>query len=512
MIRGAIVVLFFAALISVALAMAGDPGHATLNWVHVRVDTSATVAAIVIGLLTFLAVVFWRLVLWIAEAPKRTARARAESRRRQAADVLTRGFLAIASGEGAEARRCAQRATELADDTPALVRILSAQSAEAAGDLASAQAAYSAMLGFPEMRLVGHRGLMGIALQQGDKAQALKHAQDAFDLAKTARWAWRALFEARLEAGQWSEALALVEGALKRKIVTPLAAERARAALLAANAAALEQMADPKLKDQALDAATRAAKLSPAFAPGAVMAARLLAEAGKTGRAEDVIEAAWAAAPHPALWLAWRDLRNHETPHERAVRVQSLIDRNPEHRESKILRVEQAMLDGDPAGLDAAVAALANEAPTQRLCGLMARAAHAAHRPDDASAWVARGSAAPQEPDWSDLDPEGRAFEYGLADWTRLVSTWTETGELLHPRFERRERTLSDLPELPSSYEASAPFVTAVETGGVFMAPLPDDPGAFDEALTGPAPEPPAPPRRAGRGRARSLGKGSGSV
>ncbi|MDO9222470.1 MAG: heme biosynthesis protein HemY, partial [Caulobacter sp.] len=113
-------------------------------------------------------------------------------------------------------------------------------------------------------------------------------------------------------------------------------------------------------------------------------------------------------------------------------------------------------------------------------------------------AWITRGAAAPQEPDWSDLDPEGRAFAYRPEDWTRLVATYGETGELIHPRLERRERGISDLPELPVSYVESTPFLSAAE-GDASRMPIPDDPGVID---FGPPPggdlppRPPAPRRR----------------
>jgi HemY protein len=298
-IRGVLVFLAVVAVFVVAVALSGDPGRATLLWLGWRLDTSATVAALMIGILSLLAVTFWRLALWLAEAPRRTALARAENRRRQAADMLSRGFLAVASGEAADARRWAQKAADSSDESSALVRLLAAQSAEAVGDLEAARAAYTAMLSFPEMRLVGWRGLTAIAAAQGDKAAALKHAEEAFAQARTGRWAWRTLFEARVEAGQWREALDLVDTAQQRKILKPPVADRARAALLSATAAAFESDADPKLHDQAVDLAVKAAKLSPGFAPGAVIAARLLGEAGKLGRAQDVIEHAWETAPHP---------------------------------------------------------------------------------------------------------------------------------------------------------------------------------------------------------------------
>jgi HemY protein len=153
----------------------------------------------------------------------------------------------------------------------------------------------------------------------------------------------------------------------------------------------------------------------------------------------------------------------------------------------------------------AAARLLPEEALTARVAGLMSRVAYANSEPDEARAWIARGAAAPQEPDWSDLDPEGRAFAYARDDWARLTVGYAETGELIHPRFERRERTMSELPELPSAYAESTPFVRAAETGGALM-PIPDDPGigpgGFDAPLPpeggsgGPAPRRNASARR----------------
>jgi HemY protein len=387
-------------------------------------------------------------------------------------DALSRGFLAAAAGDGSEARRLAQQAAELVEDAPALVRILAAQAAEAAGDAAATQAAYAAMLGFPEMRLAGHRGLMQGAIAQGDHEAALRHAK-----ARTSRWAWRALLESRLEGGDWAVALELVQDAMERKIVSPISAERARAALLAASAASLEASPNPALRAQALDFAAQSARLDPGFPPGTVIAARLHIAGDKPARAEPLIEQAWKARPHPALYFLWRDLKTAETPKARAARLGDLAALNPEHRESRFVAAEQALLARDPAAAQAAVDAMAAGQPDARLCGLMARIANAAGRADEARVWMARGLAATQDPDWTDLDPAGRAFTYAPTDWARLVSTYAETGELIHPRLERRERVMSELPELPAPYEPGAPYPSP----GATLDPAPYDPGPEDD-------------------------------
>ncbi|WP_304163896.1 heme biosynthesis protein HemY [Phenylobacterium aquaticum] len=485
MIRAALAVVLVLAISVAVLALAGEAGHASIVWMGWRADLTAAALALITLIGALAALVFWRLLLWVIEAPRRAERARAETRRRQAGEVLTRGFLAVAAGDGIEARRLAAKAADLAEDAPGLVRVLAAQAAEAAGDTIAAQAAYSAMLGFPEMRLAGHKGLMQLAQAQGDRATALRHAEQAYGQARTARWAWRALLEAKLAEGDWDAARDLVKGALDRKIVSPIVAERGRAALLAASAAGLETAPEAKARAQAADFAAEAAKLQPGFAPGVVMAARLLAAQGKPTRGAQAIEAAWKVAPHPALWLAYRDLKTSETPPQRAERLGDLAALNPTARESRILAVEAALTGGDPVRAAEAARALEAEPVTARIAGLMARVAFAGGRPDEARVWMARGVSAPREPDWSDLDPEGRAFAYQPGDWARLVTSFAETGELIHPRHERRERVMSELPELPISYADPAPLLAA--DGGA-QAPYPIDEGHYEDD------EPPPPP------------------
>jgi HemY protein len=460
MIRAAVVLILLAAAAVAALALTDDPGQASLVWLGWRADTTAAAAVLIALAFGLVAAVVWRTVLWILDAPRRAERARADGRRRQANEVLTRGFLAVAAGDGSEALRLSKKAAEVAADAPGLVRVLAAQAAEAAGDVAQAKAAYTAMLGFPEMRLAGHKGLMQLAAGQGLRETALRHAQEAYGEARTARWAWRAILESRLEAGAWESGLELVKSALDRKIVPPVVAERARAALLAASAAQLEHAPEPKARGLAQDQAVEAARLQPGFAPGVVMAARLLAADGKVGRAAAALETAWRAAPHPALWLAYRDLRTDETPRERGQRLGQLAAVNPAHRESLFLYVEQALVVGDAPAARAAAKALEAEPVTARIAGLMARAAYAAGDIDEARLWLAQGMNAPPEPDWSDLDPEGRAFAYHASDWARLVITFAETGELIHPRHERRERSLRELPDLPLAYADTGPMLT----------------------------------------------------
>ena len=262
---------------------------------------------------------------------------------------------------------------------------------------------------------------------------------------------------------------------------------------MAASAASRELSGEPKALDDALELATQAAKLRLDFTPGVLTAVRRLVAEGRAQRASQLIEQAWKERPHPGLAMAFRDLNTSETPRERARRLASLAQIHPGHHESQMLLVEQALLAGSVTDARAAARALDRPEASARVCALMARVALAAHDSDEARGWITRAAAAPVEPDWSDIDPEGRAFAYGSGDWSRLVSHYAETGDLIHPRLERGERVLSELPNLPVAYTASAPFYTA-DKAGVIAAPIPDDPGPDDDDASLSAPRPTASP------------------
>ena len=154
-------------------------------------------------------------------------------------------------------------------------------------------------------------------------------------------------------------------------------------------------------------------------------------------KAASLIEKAWAAAPHPALAVAYRDIFSGETDKVRAKRMGALVKTNPDHRESVILKAEEALHSGDGVTAWSALSPLMQVGePSARLCLLAAQAEAMLKNPADAAVWTECAATAPSEPDWADLDPEGDAFAYSDQDWRRLVFSYGESGELIHPRFE----------------------------------------------------------------------------
>ena len=265
-IRGILILVALAAVVAAAFVLAGEPGRASVEWLGWRVDMTAAAAALAIIIGAFLAVGLWRLALWIVETPAPPGRSPApDLRRRRGLEALSAA--ASSPPPPATAPRPAaspSRRASWSRTRPALVRILAAQAAEAAGDPAAAQAAYADMLGFPEMKLAGHRGLMQAAAAPGDHEAALRHAKAAYGLARTSRWAWRALLETASKAATGPRRSSSSQGGPRAQDrLADQRRARPRRPALPPPPPAWRPTPGPAARAQALDYATQSARLDP---------------------------------------------------------------------------------------------------------------------------------------------------------------------------------------------------------------------------------------------------------
>jgi len=434
------ILIFLAALAAVLLYVGNDPQlvlASTATSGPLQFDPLKLSWQFVIGLVTFGIVgliALWSLLEWFWRLPKRVKSGVGLRRRNQALDAMEEALIAGAEGDVSKARKKAEKARALIGSED-LGRMVSAQAAEACGDSEEAITQYKAMLGSERTLATGQRGLAQQLLTAGDLPGAIEHASRAFGDNKNARWAFDVLFQAQVADHQWAAALETLETGAKRKHIDKDMARRRRAVLLTAEA---DRLSDSGKIDSAMDMAVTAAQDAPEFSPAVGLAAKLLGQKGGTKKAGQLIEKAWAKAPHPALSLAYRDIHAGESAKARAKHLRNLTKTNPSHRESILLDVEELLSAGDAVAAWSTLSPLVSgETPSARLCTLAAKAEAMLNNPQDARIWMERAATAPAEPDWSDLDPEGDAFDYTDQDWRRLIFTYGEKGELIHPRYER---------------------------------------------------------------------------
>ena len=349
--------------------------------------------------------------------------------------------------------------------------MVSAQAAEACGDNEEAITHYKAMLGSDRTLATAQRGLAQQLLAQGDLNGAIDHASKAYADNKNAAWAFDVLFQAQVSDHQWQAAVQTLELGEKRKHIERDISRRRRAVLQTAEADRLEGAGQA---EAALDLAVSAAQESPEFAPAVGLAAKLLNQKGGTKKGAQLIEKAWGKAPHPALALAYRDIFAEATPKAKAKHMRNLYKANPTHRETILLQIEEALKSNDAVTAWSALSPMvAQGTPSARLCTLAAKTETMLKNTQDARVWIERAATAPAEADWSDLDPEGEAFDYVDQDWRRLVFSFGKDGELIHPRFESGAARKKPLEILTDVKPVPAPQKTD-ELGDVDTADLAD--------------------------------------
>ena len=455
-----LVVAVFAAL--AAVSVASQPGVVMIEWFGTRIETTALFGLLAVTLLVAFLLPLLRFLMLLLDAPGRLGKANERAKRKKGQEALALGLIAAEAGEFEDARKHAERAENLIDE-PRLANLLEARAAEVSGDVAGAERAYSGMLSNEDTELLGRKGLLASALKRGDRAAAMSHAEAALKLSKTSTWPFTTLFELKVQAGEWDDAIDALEEGEKRNLVQPRVAMRRRAVLLTASAAREDR--EGKL-DRAIDKVEKAVRMSPGFAPAAALASRLMVDDGKIWKAASILEEAWEASPHPAIAHAYRDIKNDETAAERAKRMGTLVELKPEHRESKILAAELAIERKDWNAAWVALEDAFRENPSSRIAAFFAVVCRGKGDEVGARNWLAQAAVAPREPDWSDLDPEGPAFMYDDADWARLVYVYGDAGQLIHPRMERGGKdagagSVLALPparqEAPSVVNADAP-------------------------------------------------------
>ena len=130
------------------------------------------------------------------------------------------------------------------------------------------------------------------------------------------------------------------------------------------------------------------------------------------------------------------------TPNVLEARLKNLITANPDHRESRILDAELAMQSRSWLNAVKSLALLVEEKPTARLCLLLERALRGYGDLTEAERWGRMAITAAREPEWSDIDPRGGAFQYANRDWARMVYAFGDAGTLINTRYETSEREL----------------------------------------------------------------------
>ncbi|MDB5408721.1 MAG: heme biosynthesis protein HemY [Rhodospirillales bacterium] len=416
--RALLPLLLIAAVVALAVVVADQAGQVAIFWQDWRIETSLPVLITAVLLVAAIVTLIFVTLRSVFRAPDAIIRSRRDRRRRAGYRALTQGMVAVAAGDGDEARRQARKADVLLAEPP-LTLLLSAQAAQLNGDEGAAHRYFAAMLERPETEFLGLRGLITQALRQGDDATALRLAQRAHALRPQTPWVASSLLALQTRGGQWREAEATLAEMGRAKLLSGPRRYRHQAAILLERSRRAEADGEAAA---ALSLAAKAQDLAPDLPAAAERHALLLQRAGQDRKAAKAIETAWRRAPHPTLAEIYATLVPGEAPLVRLKRVERLAAANPDHPESH-LAVARAALAAQLWGEARRHLALASTSDA-RVCRLQAELAEAEHH-DAAAAksWLGKAADAPAEPlyvcdvcggetrYWDPLCPHCREFD-----------------------------------------------------------------------------------------------------
>lgn len=387
-----------AVVIAIAIWLAEHPGTLTVEWQGFVVNTSFAMAVLVTVVALGASAILYRLYRIIRYAPSNLAGYSRARRREKGYHALTQGLVAVAAGDPQMARRMARKADELLHDPP-LTMLLSAQAAQLTGDERGAKEYFTAMLDQPETAFLGVRGLLMMAIKNGDTVEALNLARRAQQLQPTTPWVLTTLYDLEARAGEWAAAERTLQAAVRAGAIPAEDARQHRAALL------LERSFDAERRgraDSALYHVQTAFELVPTFAPAAARYARLLHLAGKTRKGTRVVEKAWKLQPHPELADAYRQLLERYDAATRLKTFENLTRLSQGNVEGHVALARAAMDARTWSEARAHLTRALELQPAPRIYRLLAELERAEHGNEEAaSAWLAKAADAPADPAWT---------------------------------------------------------------------------------------------------------------
>lgn len=374
-----------------------DLWYIQVAWPGVEIDTSIGVLVLALVFIALVVAVLYRLWGAFRRVPRAITRHTQESRRQRGFKALSHGMTAVAAGDADEARRWSRKAEALIDEPP-LTLLLSAQTAQLNGDEQAAKRYFEAMLEREETRFMGLRGLVRQALNEGDRATALKHLRQAYQLRPKTPWVLTAMIEAAEAGGELETAEQAIKQAAKVKALPAAEADAKRAVVLVEQA---ENAMTSGQRPRAVKLLREAHKLAPSLVPATDQLANMLLHVGQRGQAAKIIERSWAAQPHPALAATYGRAKAMTDKLKYLPQLRKMVSGAPSHRQS-LITLAEAALEAELWGEARRYLTEAAEAgATVQICRLMAQLEEAEHGDaDKAREWLLRAGTAASDPTW----------------------------------------------------------------------------------------------------------------
>ncbi len=281
----------------VAVWLVSHQGAIHLEWGEyvIRANTSFVFVLLTLAFLVFAGIYhLWRQFIALPKVMQDYAH---EKSRNKGYQAITKGFLALASGDAKSSAHYAREAEKRLPDVT-LSLLLRAQSANLNGDSVTTREIFLRLLEHKDGVFFGIRGLLSQAIKNGNTAEALSLVRKAYTLQPKRSWVIFLLLELEIFKRNWKQAHALLPKAYKQGVLDKSTFIQWRSALYLAQGE--EALKDHNRKQQRVFV-EKAYKADPTFAPSVITYTRLLDHFAKKKAALSVLKKAWKNQPHPII-------------------------------------------------------------------------------------------------------------------------------------------------------------------------------------------------------------------
>lgn len=334
--------IYMAMVLGVAWLLAlwaGNPGTVTITWQNLEINTSFAVLVFAIAGFLTIGLLAQKLYMWAKREMPIIGENKHLKRQERGLNTLNKAVVALAAGDGVNARKLANQAAKLLPPQP-MMHVVAAQAAKLTGDTEAARKEFEGLLKDPDAAFLGVRGLLVGAVAEGKLREARRLAEKAKEINPKSAWAIKTLFDLQVKATDWDGAKETLEAGKRNKVFGAGEVKKLLSTLYYCQAKEAELGNEHEAAEKLVHKALKSRK---DFLPLVLMASRLELDRGNKNRALKILEAAWALTPHPDIAERYAKAAPMETETVRYGRMQKLTKKNPDHTESHLVLAAQAI-------------------------------------------------------------------------------------------------------------------------------------------------------------------------
>lgn len=326
-----------------AVWVANRPGYVDISWLGYDIHAQVGFVLLFLFIVLLLCLLVYKLFLSVVNFRRYLRQKAKEKRTRKGYRALTLGLSAVAANDAKTAQYQAQRMRHLLPDERGLSYVLEGQAARLTGHNDSARQAFEKLLENEDTAFLGLRGLMTMAMEDGDAVLALSHARKVSKKYAKQPWVIKMMYNLELRAGQWNKALMTLKKGEALKFFDQKQSRYDRIAIYL-------QQADVALAQEQNAEAGRylrkAYRLDSSYVPAVMALAKFYLAQHKNRKVVHMVEKAWKEQPHPALTELWGRVvpqKMQKAPAGRLRWFERLVALNPDSAEGKLAAAREAL-------------------------------------------------------------------------------------------------------------------------------------------------------------------------